>query len=35
MLSEIEGRESVYSDILEFFEGEQEILFAVMLQNML
>ena len=35
MLSELEGRESVYSDILEFFGGEKEILFAVMLQNTL
>ena len=33
MLGEMEGREAVYSDILEFFGGEPEILFAVMLQN--
>ena len=35
MLSEMEGRESVYSDILEFFGGDQEILYAVLLQNKL
>ena len=35
MLSEMEGRESVYTDILEFFGGDQEILYAVMLQNKL
>ena len=35
MLSEMEGREAAYSDILEFFGGEPEILFAVMLQNSL
>ena len=35
MFSEMEGRESVCSDILEFFGGEQEILFAVLIQNTL
>ena len=34
MLSEMEGRgENPYSDLLEFFGGDEEILFAVLLQN--
>ena len=32
LLSDMEQREVPYSDLLEFF-GEEEILFAVMLQN--
>lgn len=35
MLSDLEGRENVYESILEMFGGEQEILFAMLLQNML
>ena len=34
MLSEMEGKaENPYSNILEFFNGDEEILFAVLLQN--
>lgn len=33
ILSDLEGREAPYTDILEFFNGEQEILFATLLQN--
>ena len=35
MLSDMEQREVPYSDILEFFDGQEEILFAVMLQVMM
>ena len=35
MLSDLEGRDSTYESILELFEGQEEILFAVMLQNLL
>lgn len=35
MLSELEGRDKPYEDILEFFNGEKEILFAVLVQNLL
>lgn len=35
MLSDLEGRAESYADVLEFFEGEAEILFAVLLQNLL
>ena len=33
MLGEMEGRQEPYANILEFFGGEKEILFAVLLQN--
>lgn len=33
MLSNLEGRAQSYSDALEFFNGQEEILFAVILQN--
>lgn len=35
MLSDLEGREAPYSDILEIFHGEEEVLFAVLVQNMM
>ena len=35
LLSDMEQREVPYSDILEFFDGEEEILFTVLLQNMM
>jgi len=35
MLSDLEGREVPYSDINEIFNGEEEVLFAVLLQNMM
>ena len=35
MLSDLEGRQTVYESIDQFFGGEQEILFAVLLQNAL
>jgi len=35
MLSELEGRAEPYSDVLEFFGNEPEILFATQLQNLL
>jgi len=35
MLGDLEGREAPYANIMEFFGGEQEILFAVCLQNMM
>lgn len=31
MLGDLEGREAPYANIMEFFGGEQEILFAVCL----
>ena len=33
LLSDMEQREIPYSNILEFFGGEEEILFAVTMQN--
>ena len=35
LLSDMEQREVPYSDILEFFDGNKEILFAVMIQIMM
>ena len=35
LLSDMEQREVPYSNILEFFGGEEEVLFAVMLQVMM
>ena len=33
MLSELEGRDAPCTQTVEFFNGEEEILFAVLLQN--
>ena len=35
MLSDLESRVEPYTEVLEFFKGEAEILFAVVLQNFL